>query len=103
MQTLSSASRTCMAEASASECTATVEMPISLQARWTRSAISPRFAIRTFSNMAVRPSLDHGQRLAELDGLGIGHEDLQQHAVARGRDRVHGLHRLDDQDRLALA
>ena len=33
MQTLSSASRTHMAPASASECTATVEMPISLQAR----------------------------------------------------------------------
>jgi hypothetical protein len=36
-----------------SEWTATVEMPISLQARWTRSAISPRLAMRTFSNIAV--------------------------------------------------
>ena len=33
MQTLSSASRTCMASASAVECTATVGMPSSLQAR----------------------------------------------------------------------
>ena len=51
MQTLSSASRTHMAPRSASECTATVEMPISLQARWMRSAISPRLAIRTLVNM----------------------------------------------------
>jgi hypothetical protein len=28
-----------------------VEMPISLQARMTRSAISPRLAMRTFSNI----------------------------------------------------
>ena len=39
MQTLSSASRTCMASASAVECTATVGMPSSLHARKTRSAI----------------------------------------------------------------
>src|ERR1700749_395587 len=51
MHTLSSASRTCMASASAVECTATVGMPSSLQARSTRSAISPRLAIRIFSNM----------------------------------------------------
>src|SRR6185503_7122299 len=51
MQTLSSASRTCMASASAVECTATVGMPSSLQARSTRSAISPRLAIRIFSNI----------------------------------------------------
>ena len=37
-----------MAPASAVECTATVRMPISWQARWMRSAISPRLAIRTF-------------------------------------------------------
>ena len=53
MQTLSSASRTHMAPRSASECTATVEMPISLHARWMRSAISPRLAIRTLVNIAA--------------------------------------------------
>src|SRR5215472_2374709 len=52
MQTVSSASRTCIAAASAVEWTATVLIPISRQARWIRSAISPRLAIRTFSNMA---------------------------------------------------
>ena len=51
MHTLSSASRTCMASASAVECTATVEMPSSLQARSTRNAISPRLAMRILSNM----------------------------------------------------
>ena len=43
-----------MASASAVECTATVAMPSSLQARSTRSAISPRLAIRILSNMAFR-------------------------------------------------
>ena len=45
-----------MASASAVECTATVAMPSSLQARSIRSAISPRLAIRILSNIgpAVR-------------------------------------------------
>src|SRR5882724_7644660 len=51
MQTFSSAKRTCSASASADECTATDLMPSSRQARITRSAISPRFAIRTFLYM----------------------------------------------------
>src|SRR5258706_4793755 len=51
MHTLSSARRTCMALSSAVECTATVLMPISRQARWMRSAISPRLAMSTLSNM----------------------------------------------------
>ena len=38
------------ASASALECTATVGMAISRQVRITRSAISPRFAIKTFLN-----------------------------------------------------
>src|SRR5689334_18043654 len=49
MQTVSSARRTCIASASAVEWTATVRMPISWQARWMRSAISPRLAISSFS------------------------------------------------------
>src|SRR3972149_470226 len=51
MHTDSSASFTYLASASASECTATVLMPSSRQARWMRSAISPRLAIRIFLNM----------------------------------------------------
>src|SRR6185436_15581639 len=98
MQTLSSASRTHMALESASECTATVEMPISLHARWTRSAISPRLAIRIFSNIGL---LDDRERLAEFDGLGVLDQDLDDLAALRRRDRVHGLHGLDDEQRLA--
>ena len=55
MQTASSARRTCIALASASECTATVLMPISLQALWILKAISPRLAIKTFSNIRLFP------------------------------------------------
>ena len=55
MQTLSSASRTCMASLSAVECTATVAMPSSLQARRTRRAISPRLAMRIFEIIATVP------------------------------------------------
>src|SRR5512139_4336434 len=51
MHTDSSASLTYLASRSASEYTATVLMPISRQARWMRRAISPRFAIRIFSNI----------------------------------------------------
>src|SRR5688572_28467953 len=52
MHTSSSAKRTCRLSRSASEYTATVWMPSSRQARITRSAISPRLAIRTFLNMS---------------------------------------------------
>ena len=48
MHTVSSARRTCIASESAVECTATVLIPISWQARWMRSAISPRLAISSF-------------------------------------------------------
>src|SRR5262245_50398539 len=97
MHTLSSASRTCMASASAVECTATVAMPSSLQARNTRSAISPRLAIKIFSNMA---SFDDHQRLAELHRLAVLDQNLGHGAGARGRNLVHRLHRLDDQQRI---
>src|SRR5215210_4080284 len=105
MQTVSSASRTCIASASAVEWTATVLMPISWQARWIRSAISPRLAISSFL-IGIALADDH-ERLIELDRLRIGNEDLlDDPAVGRG-DRVHHFHRLDDQqgvtglDRLA--
>src|ERR1700749_1229420 len=97
MPTLSSARRTCIASASAVECTATVAMPSSLQARSTRSAISPRLAIRILSNIAL---FDNHQRLAVLDGLPVLEQDLRHGAAARLRDLVHGLHRLDDQQRV---
>src|SRR6188474_3659231 len=104
MQTLSSASRTCMASASAVECTATVGMPSSWQARNTRSAISPRLAMRILSNIVrgcPRLSLDDDERLAELDRLAVLDQDLGYGARARRRNLIHGLHRLDDEQRVA--
>src|SRR5207342_3472156 len=98
MHTLSSANLTHMAPESASECTATVEMPISLQARCTRRAISPRLAMRIFSNMRLG---DHDERLAELHRLAILDQHLDHLAGARRGDRVHGLHGLDDHQGLA--
>src|SRR5580658_7777050 len=98
MQTLSSASRTCMASASAVECTATVGMPRSLQARRTRSAISPRLAINIFSNMTrARASFDDHQRFAEFHRLGILEQDLRDGAGLGGGNLVERLHCFDDE------
>src|SRR6185503_17175422 len=102
MHTLSSARRTCMASASATEWTATVRMPISRQARWMRSAISPRLAIRIFSNISCDALGDDHQRLAELDRLTVLDQDLRDRPSMRRRDRIHHLHGLDDKDGLAL-
>src|SRR5947209_7731786 len=78
------------------ECTATVAMPISRQARRMRSATSPRFAIRTLRNTGA--SLEHEERLAVLHGSRVLDEDANDAAGARRADRVHHLHRLDDQE-----
>src|SRR5205823_1538385 len=96
--------------------TATVRMFSSLQARMMRTAISPRFAIRIFSNMwpicfgrrgkgggrwfpALRQrsswsNLEQG--LTELNRLGVFDQDLSHYAFSFGLDFVHDLHRLDD-------
>src|SRR3569623_3074387 len=97
----SSARRTCIASLSAVEWTATVLMPISWQARWMRKAISPRLAIRTFW-MLIAGLLDDDERLVELDRLAVLHEDLADGSRTRRDDRVHHLHRLDDQQRIAF-
>src|ERR1700727_151206 len=110
MQTLSSARGTCIASASAVECTATVAMPSSLHARRIRSAISPRLAIRILSNMLsqtmsgeqpVALLLDNHQRFAEFDRLAVLDENLRHGARARRRNLVHRLHGFDDQERLS--
>src|ERR1700704_3410028 len=124
MQTLSSARRTCMASASAVECTATVAMPSSLHARSTRRAISPRLAMRILSNMwswvassewrvanggsepyslfATRhsPLLNDYQRLAEFDRLAVLDENLRHCAGTRRGYLVHCFHRFDNQQGL---
>src|ERR1700754_3282260 len=101
MQTLSSARRTCIASASAVECTATVAMPSSLQARSTRKAISPRLAIRILSNIVLYgarrvgtasggpfSSFDDHQRFGELHRAPVLDQDLLDGAGARRRDLV---------------
>src|ERR1700749_4107800 len=126
MQTLSSASRTWIASSSAVECTATVAMPSSLQARNTRSAISPRLAMRILSNienlkaangalrianrvrtstlLAIRcspfASFDNQKRLAVLDRLAIFDQNLDDRAGARRGNLIHRLHRFDDDQRV---
>src|SRR5262245_51246877 len=95
-----------MASASAVECTATVAMPTSLQARSTRSAISPRLAINTLSNIAarrLRALLDNDKRLAELHRMAIADQDGRDGASLRRRNVIHGLHGFDNQDGLALS
>src|SRR6185312_8128009 len=107
MHTLSSAKRTCIASASAVECTATVGMPSSLQARSTRRAISPRLAIRILSNISdlcpgrsappkwrlTKGSLDDHKRLTEFYGLAVLKKDLNHRSRARSRNLVHRFHR----------
>src|SRR5574343_1149356 len=101
IQTDSSANLTYLASRSASEWTTTVLMPSSRQARWTRRAISPRFAMRTFSNM-MGCSADHEQRFAEFDRLAVIDEDGLDDARGIGFDFVEQLHGLDDAQRVAL-
>src|SRR5207245_1705370 len=66
----SSAMVTNAAWRSASLCTATVRTPRSLQPRMTRSAISPRLATRTFSNMWL---LHVDQRVASAHHIALLH------------------------------
>src|SRR5881275_3100735 len=92
MQTDSSASRTCLRLASAVECTATVLMPSSRQARRMRRAISPRLAMTILSSMGL---FDDEQWLAKLDRLAVLD---QRGANPPGHvrfDLVHHLHGLD--------
>src|SRR4051812_30433828 len=81
MFTASSASRACGADASASLNTATEPTPSSLHARTIRSAISPRFAMRTLLNtqLALGGAEDVAHRCA-LE-LRAPHEAVAEHVV----------------------
>src|SRR5713101_7789081 len=127
MHTSSSAYRTCRASRSASECTATVCNPISLHARMTRRAISPRLAMRTLEIMKKlsvvgcelsggdnrEPTNDnapkgasnpHGEQLLTVfHRLSVLRIDLDDFTVDVGFDFVHQLHRFDDAKDLPLA
>src|SRR5580658_331530 len=98
MQTVSSASSTCLVLKSAVECTATVLMPSSRHARSMRSAISPRLAMTTFSNIAL---FDYEQGLTEFDRLTVRRENGRDLAFLVGFDLIHHLHGLDDAENLA--
>src|ERR671931_2228768 len=105
MHTLSSASLTCIASASAVEWTATVLMPSSLAARSTRSAISPRLAIRILWNTGSfsRSLFDDHERPAVLDRLRVLEQDRRHGSGTRRGNLIHRLHGFDDEQRLAFA
>src|ERR1035441_6939999 len=100
MHTVSSASSTCLVLKSAVECTATVLMPSSRQARRIRRAISPRLAMTTFSSMG-NGLLNNEQRLAEFHGLAVLDQDGLNRSGLLRFDLIHHLHRLDDAHHLA--
>src|SRR6476620_5269056 len=84
MGTATSASRVCRAPASASLCTATERMPISRSVRITRTAISPRLATRTVSNM--RGPLHPEDAVADVfEGrVGAGGQGEAEHGAGLG-------------------
>src|SRR6476661_1036021 len=84
MGTATSASRVCSAPASASLCTATDRMPISRSVRITRTAISPRLATSTVSNMSW--PLHPEDAVADVfeGGVGAGGESQAEDGAGLG-------------------
>src|SRR5271155_4948271 len=79
-------------------------MPSSLQAQMTRSAISPRLAIRTFRNIyrSNLPGTQGEERLAVFDRLAALNEALDDLTGGVGLDLVHELHGFDDAENLSV-
>src|SRR5947209_16464872 len=96
MQIAWSAKRTWELLRSASEYTATVWMPSSLQAVMTRTAISPRLAMRIFLNRT-----DGKQSLPVLHRLPVEDELALDDTGGLGFDLIHELHRFDDAQHFA--
>src|ERR1700720_3795657 len=100
IQAVSSASSTCFVLKSAVECTATVLMPSSRQARRMRRAISPRLAMTTFSIIGSLPEysrlFDDEQWLTELDWLAVLGEYRGDPPRLVGFFLIHHLHGFDD-------
>src|SRR5260370_33320486 len=101
MQMASSAKRAWRLCRSASEYTATVRIPRSLQAEITRMAISPRLAMRIFRNIgggnagaSTRP--DRKQPLSVFDRPPVFHQLRNDGARNFRLDFVHQLHGFDD-------
>src|SRR5262245_12636352 len=106
MQMAWSARRTAGESRSSVEYTATTRMPRSRHVRAMRSAISPRLAISTDSNMVTSGSLrgerdDGDERGAVLHLRAVRDKHRRDLAPAVGLDRDHELHRLEDADLLA--
>src|SRR5580704_5010814 len=101
MQIASSAKRTCRLLRSASEYTATVLMPRSLQAQITRTAISPRLAIRIFWNIAASTRTNSEERLTVLHGPAVFHQFRYYGAGDFRLNFIHQFHRFDDAERLS--
>src|SRR5215203_6413902 len=116
MHTARSASRAASPPRSAVDVTTTASMPSARQARTTRTAISPRLAMRT-RRTGVRPGAraalarlctaglaivrtDPEQHLLVLDHLGVLRAHRDDLAGDRRDDRVHQLHDLDDRQLL---
>src|SRR5438067_13691785 len=85
-------------------------MPSSCSARITRTAISPRLATRTRSNIsgpsdgveqAPVDRLELEQQLAVLDGLRVADVDPPHDRLDLRLHLIHQLHRLQDAERLA--
>src|SRR5580700_835434 len=74
-------------------------MPRSLQAQITRTAISPRLAIRIFSNMSARTNREQG--FAVLHSAAVLHQFGHDGAGYFRLYFVHELHRFDDAQHLA--
>ncbi len=92
MQTDSSANRTCNELASAVECTATVLIRISRQARIMRTAISPRFAIRIFSNIGGTVYLYGVKNLPKLYRLVVFNVNVNNLTIHFYHDFVMNIH-----------
>src|SRR5437868_14929863 len=96
MQKDSSARRTCSDPRSASEYTAAVLTPSSRQARITRTAISPRLAMRILENMRLGRGIHEEQRLAVLHRGAVLDQDPRDEPGDIAGDLVEHYHRLED-------
>src|SRR5690348_8853411 len=108
MASASSARRTARLSRSASLNTATVFKPSSRAAWMMRTAISPRLATRSLSNIgpergkAVSSHLDQQQRLPRLDRRLVLDEEAHDLALGVGMDLGELLHHLDEADDVAF-
>src|SRR6478609_9251693 len=102
MHTARVASRAPSDPRSASLTHSTVSIPSRSHVRITRTAISPRLAMRMrlMVTSSVRPH-EH-QHFAVLDHLAVDREHLDHLAAHSGARRVHQLHHLDDADHAVL-